>query len=394
MSFISGTLPRMLEGFVAEKAVSPEDESVAWVVVDAASYALHVEACAFLAALRARDRSVNTERVYAGRIALYLSYCERNALEWARPGLPGLARFLRWLVDEPIARRGARVGAAPRFRSKKTANAVITAVCGFLRFGTRYGWVPAETVAMLSEPKHLAFLPPGFDAGEDGRWRTVRAKTIKFNVADEPYKWLSPEQFARLESLAPRARDRFLIALLGESGLRIGEALGLRREDMHLLASSESLGCRIEGPHVHVRRRQNANGALAKSPYPRSVPVTERIVGLYADYAHERDRVPLAAGCDAVFVNLFRAPFGSAMTYPNVKGMFDRLAVRAGFAARPHMLRHTAATSWVRSGVDRDVVQALLGHISHSSMDPYLHAADKDKRAALERVEAVRAVRA
>ena len=49
----------------AERAISP-DESVSWVVVDA-DYRLHVEGCAFLAGLRGADRSVNTERVYAGR---------------------------------------------------------------------------------------------------------------------------------------------------------------------------------------------------------------------------------------------------------------------------------------------------------------------------------------
>jgi integrase/recombinase XerD len=56
----------------AERAISP-DRSVSWVVVDA-EYRLHVEGCAFLAGLRGADRSVNTERVYAGRVALFLSW--------------------------------------------------------------------------------------------------------------------------------------------------------------------------------------------------------------------------------------------------------------------------------------------------------------------------------
>lgn len=132
--------------------------------------------------------------------------------------------------------------------------------------------------------------------------------------------------------------------------MRIGETLGLRREDMHLLSNSASLGCRVAGPHVHVRRRANANGALAKSRFPRSIPVTEELVGLYADYAHERDRVGEAAGCDMVFVNLYRQPLGRPLGYHNAKDMFDRLARRAGFAVRPHVLRHTAATRWVRCG--------------------------------------------
>ena len=169
--------------------------------------------------------------------------------------------------------------------------------------------------------------------------------------------------------------------------MRIGEALGLRREDMHLLASSRAVGCEVEGPHVHVRRRRdNANGALAKARFPRSIPVTAEVVGYYADYVHERDRVAEAADCDMVFVNLFRAPLGRPMNYQNAKDMFDRLARAAGFTARPHMLRHSAATRWIRSGVGRDVAGSLLGHVSPSSIQPYIHVDDQDKREAVERV--------
>lgn len=71
--------------------------------------------------------------------------------------------------------------------------------------------------------------------------------------------------------------------------MRIGETLGLHRTDMHFLADSHVLGCAVAGPHVHVRRRPgNENGALAKSRFPRSIPVPEEAVTLYADYAHER----------------------------------------------------------------------------------------------------------
>jgi integrase/recombinase XerD len=79
---------------------------------------------------------------------------------------------------------------------------------------------------------------------------------------------------------------------------------------MHLLASSESLGCRVPGPHLHVRRRQNANGALAKSRFPRSIPVDARLVGLYADYLYERCGQVNADACSAVFVNLFGCSSG------------------------------------------------------------------------------------
>jgi site-specific recombinase XerD len=74
------------------------------------------------------------------------------------------------------------------------------------------------------------------------------------------------------------------------------------------------------------------------------------------------------------------------MTYRAAKRFFERLAKECGFAVRPHMLRHSAATNWVRAGVDLDVVQRLLGHISPCSTSVYLHARDEDKRRAVEAV--------
>ena len=91
---------------------------------------------------------------------------------------------------------------------------------------------------------------------------------------------------------------------------------------------------------------------------------------------------------DMVLVNLYHRPLGAAMTYRGAKGFFDRLATECGFPVRPHMFRHTAATNWVRAGVDLDVVQRLLGHASLASSTVYLHAADEDKRRAVEAVAA------
>jgi site-specific recombinase XerD len=89
-------------------------------------------------------------------------------------------------------------------------------------------------------------------------------------------------------------------------------------------------------------------------------------------------------------VNLYHQPLGAAVNYRAAKGFFDRLAGECGFPARPHMLRHSAATNWVRAGVDLDVVRALLGHASLASTMVYLHARDEDKRRAVEAVAARR----
>ncbi|WP_206060736.1 tyrosine-type recombinase/integrase [Nonomuraea basaltis] len=247
----------------------------------------------------------------------------------------------------------------------------------FLSWCCLQGWVPPTLVNALSRPKYLRFLPAGFDAGEDGQHRTVMARTIKFRVAVPGYEWLSDEEIGVLLGLARHARDVFLIQLLAETGMRIGEALGLRRQDMHLLPDSRVLNCRHEGPHVHVRRRLNANGAFAKARQPRAIPVERDTIEAYSHYQYERDEVSEAASIDLVFVNLFHPPLGEPMKYDNAHELFCRLAERAGFRARPHMMRHSAITRMRRAGVDRRVVQEIAGH---GPCTTYAGARDAGKR--------------
>ena len=69
-------------------------------------------------------------------------------------------------------------------------------------------------------------------------------------------------------------RDRFLFTLLVETGLRIGEALGLRHNDIDVAA-------RV----VTVSTRVNLNGARTKSG-SRQIPVSASLIRLYSDYLY------------------------------------------------------------------------------------------------------------
>jgi integrase/recombinase XerD len=365
--------------FRAERAVSPLDGSELWVVLDS-ELVVQREGSEFLRCLGGAGRSPHTIRAYAGRVALFLGWCEVEGVDWRRVGLSDLARFKHWVEATPT--RGGRV------RSGSTVNAVLTAVCELLRFCARVGIVEAAVAERLSEPRWLCFTPPGFDPGEWGQFRMVRARALKARAETAFPEALSPEQAEAVLGCCRRPRERFLVVLLHCSGLRIGEALGLRREDMHLLPDSRSLGCVVVGPHVHVRHRANPNGALAKSRFPRTVPVSEAVVHAYADYQLERAEVVGDDDSAMVLVNLYHAPLGAAMAYRSAKRFFDRLAAECGFPVRPHMLRHTAATNWVRAGVDLDVIQKLLGHASLVSTTVYLHARDEDRRRAVEAVAA------
>src|SRR5260370_1255818 len=86
------------------------------------------------------------------------------------------------------------------------------------------------------------------------------------------FEFLGPAKVMAVLDGWGRRRDRLLVTLLAEAGLRIGEALGLRHEDIDAAAGL-----------VAVVPRVNANGARAKSGR-RLVPVPARVIRLYSDY--------------------------------------------------------------------------------------------------------------
>ncbi len=331
--------------FRAERALSPLDGSEFWVVLDGELVA-HREASAFLRCLQGAGRSPHTIRAYAGRAALFLGWCAARGVDWRRIELAELARFKHWVELTPT-----RVG---RARSGATVNAILTAVCELLRFCARTGLIEAAVAERLSEPRWLRFTPPGFDAGESGQFRAVRARALKARAQTPFPEALTRDQTDAVLACCRRPREHFMVILLHDTGLRIGEALGLRRCDMHLLPDSRSLGCAVLGAHVHVRHRANPNGALAKSRFARTVPASDAVLAGYADYQYERAELVGAEGTEMVLVNLYHQPRGAPMTYRGAKRFFDRLAGECGFAVRPHMLRHTAATNWEMGGIASD----------------------------------------
>ena len=169
--------------------------------------------------------------------------------------------------------------------------------------------------------------------------------------------------------------------------------MGLRREDIHFLVDSSGLGCDFPGSHLHVVRRDNVNGAWAKSRHSRAVPVDGLVVQAHDQYVLERAAISGAALGDFVLVNLFRPPVGTPMRPGAVNELFTGLCRRAGLgeAVVPHTLRHAFASNVLDAGGALDEVQQLLGHASPSSTQVYAHPARQRLRQAVDRVPSPRA---
>ncbi|TSE15768.1 tyrosine-type recombinase/integrase [Arthrobacter sp. KBS0703] len=354
-----------------------------WAVVDASTYELHPEASAYLHYLMGSSRSTNTIRAYAQRLATFFTWLGPARLDW-RDGVPVVSRFIRELAVSALsAPGGTGEYREPRYRRGKTMNQYAAAITQFYMWAARSDLVSEKTAAGFYETR-IAY---GFSGDRLLPGQVSRARAVRVKEVEEAPKLIGePAVESLLGSIANR-RDRFLVALMLETGVRIGEAMGLRTEDLHLFHDSRALKCASAGPHIHIRRRQNPNAALSKSSKPRTVPVTEAICTLY--YLYLEDRIDRLAHDPSpmVFVNLYsRAHAGEALKYSNAVKMFYRTSGRAGLRVNPHMTRHTAATRWKRAGVPARDVQELLGHRSAASQLVYEHATDQDLRDAIEGV--------
>jgi integrase len=180
---------------------------------------------------------------------------------------------------------------------------------------------------------------------------------------------LAVQDIERVIGCCDRLRDRLLFSVLRDSGIRVGEALGLRHEDINAR--------RME---LSVRFRVNANGARAKT-VNRVIPIPAGLVLLYSDYLHEEYG---ALDSDYVFVSLWSSNPGQPLTYSAVHSLVRRLRRASGVAFHPHAFRHTYATRLLRTGTPVEVVQKLMGHASATTtVDIYGHLSPDDTRRAL-----------
>ncbi len=132
-----------------------------------------------------------------------------------------------------------------------------------------------------------------------------RAKTVDFSLRVPKVfpKTVTHDQAVQLIAACTNERDRFLVSLLHETGLRIGQALALRHEDIKSWDNE-----------IHVLfRKDNINQARNKSLRPNIIHVSMELMQLYSTYLLSERSYP---DNEYVFVNY---KTGTPLHYSAVK---------------------------------------------------------------------------
>ena len=353
------------------RVVSPVSSCESWTVVGDDDRTVEpVEL--YLAYLTGVERSPNTVKAYAHDLKDWFEFLADRELDWRSVILEDIGAFVAWLRT-PVQARGGRVAVLPSVApacGESTVNRKLSALGSFYLHAARNGVEVGDLLASWQV------------GGSRGGWKPFlhhisksmpqRRRAVSLKAPKKLPQVLTPQQVQALLDGCEHLRDRLLLAVLYDTGMRIGEALGLRHND---IAAAER--------EITVIRRDNDNGARAKSIIARTVPVSAELVRLYADYLHAEYG---DLDSDYVFVNLWGRPLGRPWTYAAVYDLVCRLRRRTGVDFDPHWIRHTAATRMLRDGISLEVVAKLLGHSDVTvTATTYGHLTVEDARAVMEK---------
>lgn len=156
-------------------------------------------------------------------------------------------------------------------------------------------------------------------------------------------------------------RDKALLVLLLNTGLRLAEAASLHRGDLHLNGRSGQV--RVIGKGRKARRVPlNRDARLALQAWLAARPESD---------------------CDALFLSQKGGPLSARALAARVTA----LAARAGLeGVSPHTLRHSFAKNLVDAGVGLEKVGTLLGHENLETTRVYTTPSEADLQAATEQV--------
>ena len=293
--------------------------------------------------IRQRQASPHTIAAYRDTMRLLLGFAAQRAdkqpsqLEVDDLDAPLIGAFLDYLQRE----RGNAV---------RTRNARLAAVHSLFRY------------AALRHPEHAQVIE---------RVLAIPPKRFERNLLT----FLTEEEVDALLAASDRAtwtgrRDRAMLMLAAQTGLRASELTGLRREDVHL----------GRGPHV---------SCLGKGRKQRITPLTPAMVAVLRVWLEERGGQAEAP--------LFPTRVGGALSRDGLQRRITKNVERAALTCpslgekkvTPHVFRHTAAMRLLQAGVDTSVIALWLGHEQIDTTKIYLHADLAIKEQALARTRPV-----
>lgn len=319
------------------------------------------------------EKSFNTQKTYCYSLKLYFEYLQGIDVDYRNVNINILSDFVGWLRNPYESNKVVNIKPTKAKRTEKTVNLTITVVTNFYDYLYRTEELNNDMVDKLMKQVFTG----GNRQYKDFLYHINKDKPSSKNILKikEPrrkVKVLTKEEMQKVYNATTNIRDEFLIKLLFETGLRIGEALSLFIED---IIFDHNKGHRIR----LVNRGELPNGARLKTG-EREIHISQELIDLFDDYAYDiLDELEIDT--NFIFIKLKGKNKGKPLEYQDVSDLFKRLKNKTGIDVHAHLLRHTHATIYYQTTKDIKQVQERLGHSQiQTTMNMYLHPSDEDIR--------------
>lgn len=261
--------------------------------------------------LNQKNYSKNTIKSYKKDISQFISFLKEEKIgDFEKVGYDDFIKFISKLKSSEF--------------KEKSIGRKIAAIKSFYRFLTLRKYIKKNPALLIKSPKIPERLP----------------------------NFLTYNEVLKILEIPPRdnwqyLRDRAIIELLYSTGIRVGELVNLKIEDINF--AEEVI--KVKG----------------KGRKERIVPVGKFALDCLIEYIERRPN----KGEKFVFLN----KYGKKLTERSVERIIKKYSIIAGINKKvtPHTLRHTFATHLLDRGADLRFVQELLGHERITTTQVYTH---------------------
>ncbi|WP_411170723.1 tyrosine-type recombinase/integrase [Clostridium sp. MB05] len=313
--------------------------------------------------------SRNTLRMYCQHLKLYFEYLEQREISFQDVTIDDLALFVNWLQNPYESLKVIPAHPTDTARTPRTINIVINTVLAFYDYILRHeeysNNISDRLKKFVSTPSRNF---KGFLYGIAYDKKKVTSNILKLKVPKSKPKTLAKAEITTLIKTCNNLRDKFLLTLLYETGIRIGEALSLWIEDFD-----------VSDMVIDIKDRgQLENNAEIKTvSSPRRIDISQNLVDMFMEYVAEYHADDVET--NHIFIRISGNNKNKAMTYTDVDNLFRMLNRKTNIYVTPHMFRHSSLTVLRIAGWQPELLRIRAGHKNiYTTMNTYIHPSDEE----------------
>lgn len=311
----------------------------------------------------------NTLKAYCQHLKLYFEYLEQRGLNFQEVTIDDISLFVNWLQNPYQSLKVTSLTSKESARTPRTINIIINTVLQFYDYILRheeYSNNVSERLKKFVTVSSRNF--KGFLYGIAYEKQKTTSNILKLKVPKSKPKTLSKEQITILISSCTNYRDKFLLMLLYETGLRIGEALSLWIEDFDISDMVIDLKDRGELEN---------NAEIKTVSSPRRLDISQNLADMFMEYIAEYHNEEVLT--NHVFIKILGENKYKPMNYVDVDNLFRTLEKKTGIYVTPHMFRHSSLTILRMAGWQTELLRIRAGHKNiYTTLNTYIHPSEEE----------------